>query len=308
MSFVLKAFQDRENTWRELFHEQMPEMEFHNWPEYGDPEQVEYVALWKPEADLATRFPNLKLVFSLGAGVDQFDLSTLPDHVGLVRMIEPGLTQGMIEYVVAFVLSAHRDLPLYAQQQRGHVWRTWPERQAAQTRVGIMGLGTLGVPCAQAIANLGFPTLGWNRSPRDIDGVQVFHGADTLDAFLAQTDILVCLLPLTDETRGMFNRTLFAKLPAGATLINAGRGPQVVAEDLIEALDSGHLKWAILDVTDPEPLPESDPLWDHPQVVITPHIASNTRPDTGVASIIANIRRYRSGQPPEGLVDRSKRY
>ncbi|MCH4021797.1 MAG: glyoxylate/hydroxypyruvate reductase A [Acetobacter sp.] len=308
MSFVLKIERGSIELWQHQFAELMPEMSLHIWPDYGDPADVEYIAMWTPVPDVVAKFPNLKLIFSLGAGVDQFDLSSLPPHIGLVRMIEPGLTAGMVEYVVAQVLSVHRDLPLYMQQQRECVWKVWPERVAAHTRVGIMGLGALGIPCAKAIASLGFITSGWNRSPRDIEGVTVFAGAEQRDAFLHQCDIVVCLLPLTDETRGMFNAELFAKLPKGASLINAGRGPQVVASDLLAALESEQLSWAVLDVTVPEPLPAEDALWKHPRVVITPHIASMTQPDSAVTSIIANIRRHQAGEALVGLVDRSRHY
>ncbi|GBQ12170.1 glyoxylate/hydroxypyruvate reductase A [Komagataeibacter rhaeticus] len=308
MSFVLKLDQKRERHWKDVFHRLMPDMPFHFYPDYGDPADVEYIAMWRPEPDLFTRFPNLRLVFSLGAGVDQFDLSTFPDHVGLVKMIEPSLTAGMVEYVTAFVLATHRDLPLYRTQQMQHLWKPHTERRADRTSVGIMGMGTLGIPCAAAIRALGFNVRGWNRSHRDVDGVSMFVGNEQLDAFLAETDILISLLPLTPQTRGLFNNALFARLPAGASVINAGRGPQVVTDDLLAALDSGHLRWAVLDVTDPEPLPADSRLWDHPGVIITPHIASNTHPESGAESVINTIRNFQAGRTPEGLVDRQKRY
>lgn len=308
MSFVLKIDQNRETLWPAMFARLMPELSLHVWPECGNPEDVEYMALWAPEPGLFSRFPNLKLVFSFGAGVDQFDLSTLPPSVGLVKMIEPALTAGMVEYVVAQVLATHRDLPLYHNQQATATWLGHPERLAAETRVGIMGLGTLGIPCARALLALGFQVNGWNRSPRDIAGVRMSIGRNALDDFLSRTDILVSLLPLTDETQGIFNRDLFARLPPGASLINAGRGPQVVTRDLLDALDHGTLRWAVLDVTDPEPLPASSPLWTHPKITITPHIASNTNVEGGVSSVVTNIRRYQAGEKPHGLVDRGKAY
>ncbi len=308
MSFVLRLDQTRELHWQTVFRQQMPEMAFHFWPECGNPEDVEYLALWKPDPEIFAQFPNLKLVFSLGAGVDQFDLSTLPPQVSLVRMIEPALTAGMVEYVTAFVLAIQRDLPLYRRQQTERLWQAHPERAAAATRVGIMGMGTLGTPCAKTLLSLGFAVQGWNRSPRDIAGVPVFAGDTELDAFLASTDILVCLLPLTDATRGLFRASLFSKLPKGASFINAGRGGHVVTDDLLGALDSGQLRWAVLDVTSPEPLPATSPLWEHPRIILTPHIASNTNAQSGAESVIANIRRFQAGQPPAGLVDRRKAY
>ncbi|BAK83866.1 2-hydroxyacid dehydrogenase [Komagataeibacter medellinensis] len=308
MSFVLKQSQKRDVHWKDVFHRLMPEMEFHFHPECGDPADVEYIAMWRPERDLFTRFPNLRLVFSLGAGVDQFDLSTFPDHVGLVKMIEPALTAGMVEYVTAYVLAAHRDLPLYRTQQMQHLWRPHTERRASTTTVGIMGMGTLGIPCAGAIRALGFNVRGWSRSPKDVEGISMFAGTGQLDDFLATTDILVSLLPLTPQTRGIFNNALFARLPTGASLINAGRGPQVVVSDLLAALDGGHLRWAILDVTDPEPLTADSPLWDHPRVIITPHIASNSHPESSAESVIDTIRAFQAGKTPAGLVNRQKCY
>lgn len=186
MSFVLKQSQKRDVHWKDVFHRLMPEMEFHFHPECGDPADVEYIAMWRPERDLFTRFPNLRLVFSLGAGVDQFDLSTFPDHVGLVKMIEPALTAGMVEYVTAYVLAAHRDLPLYRTQQMQHLWRPHTERRASTTTVGIMGMGTLGIPCAGAIRALGFNVRGWSRSPKDVEAFRCSPGPDSLMTSLPQ--------------------------------------------------------------------------------------------------------------------------
>ena len=307
-SFVYKSDPERGRRWAALFRQQAPEIDFRIWPDVGDPLQVRYLAAWLPPDDLAQRFPNLKLLFSTGAGVDQFDLAALPPALPLVRMVEPGIVQGMVEYVLHAVLDLHRDMPAYRRQQAERAWRPLPVRTAAQCRVGVLGLGSLGQAVLQALRALGFDCAGWSRSTHEIAGVHCFAGDAERDAFLRRTDILVCLLPLTDETRGLLDRRLFDALPRGAALVHVGRGPQLVAADLLAALDSGQLAEAVLDVTDPEPLPADAALWGHARVRITPHIASMTQPDSAAAVVLDNLRRFEAGEKPIGLVDRFKGY
>jgi len=269
---------------------------------------VRYLAAWEPPADLATRLPNLELLFSTGAGVDQFDLAALPPHLPVIRMVEPGIVQGMVEYVTHAVLDLHRDMPAYRRAQQRHAWQPQVVRTAADCRVGVLGLGSLGQAVLAPLHALGFEVAGWSRSRRALPGVRCHAGADELDAFLARTDILVCLLPLTEATRGVLNAALFARLPRGASLVHVGRGPQLVAAELLQALDTGQIAEAVLDVTDPEPLPAADPLWSHPRVRITPHIASATQPLTAARVVIDNLRRHARGEPLVGLVDRARGY
>jgi glyoxylate/hydroxypyruvate reductase A len=307
-AFLYMADAERGRRWAELFHRDAPELDFRLWPDVGDPADVHYLATWQPPDQLAQRFPNLKLLFSTGAGVDQFDLAALPPSVQLVRMVEPGIVQGMVEYVLHAVLDLHRDRPAYRRQQAQGLWQPLPVRTAAQCRVGVLGLGSLGQAVLRALQGLGFDCAGWSRSPRSIDGVQCFAGEAGRMDLLRRSDILVCLLPLTDATRGFLNSALFDALPRGAALVHVGRGPQLVGADLLRALDDGRLGEAVLDVTDPEPLPADDPLWRHPRVQITPHIASVTQPDTAVAVVLDNLRRFEAGLPLVGLVDRKKGY
>jgi glyoxylate/hydroxypyruvate reductase A len=253
-------------------------------------------------------FPNLEVIFSVGAGIDQFDLSGVPPHVEVVRMTEPGIVEGMVEYVTQAVLTIHRDLFDYAAQQRERVWREMPVRAASTRRVGVLGLGMLGTAVLKMLHLFGFDCAGWSRSPHEIEGVECHAGVESLDTFLARTDILVCLLPLTDATRGLIGKHVFETLPKGASFINVGRGPQVIQQDLLDALDSGHLHAAILDVTDPEPLSPTHPFWTHPRVRLTPHIASATRPETAVDVVLENLRRHRAGERMIGAIDRTRGY
>ncbi len=308
MTLLYKADPERGKQWARHFAHKAPEIPFRLWPDMGDAASVRYLAAWQPPDDPARTLPNLEVIFSVGAGIDQFDLSRVPPHIAVVRMIEPGIVEGMVEYVTQAVLTIHRDLFDYAIQQRERVWREMPVRAAATRRVGVLGLGMLGTAVLERLRLFGFPCAGWSRSAHEIEGVECHAGIEALDAFLARTDILVCLLPLTDATRGLLDRNLLGKLPRGASLINVGRGPQLNQQDLLDALDSGQLQNAILDVTDPEPLPESHPFWAHPRVRITPHIASATRPETAVDVVLDNIRRHCDGLPMLGEIDRTRGY
>lgn len=308
MRFLYKANPVRGAEWGRHFAALAPDIPFSLWPGDGDPKDVRWLATWVPPDDIAGTFPNLELVFSVGAGVDQFDFSKIPPHVPLVRMLEPNIAESMVEYVCLAVLALHRDLPLFLAQQRREVWKEFQITTAARRRVGVMGLGQLGQAALERLKAFGFPLAGWNRSPRTIDGVEVFAGAGALPAFLARTDILVCLLPLTDETRGVLDARLFAQLPEGAMLVNVGRGGHLVQEALIAALDSGRLAAAMLDVADPEPLPAGHPLWRHEKVILTPHVASMTHPETAVRFVLDTIARHKRGEPLPGLVDRSRGY
>ena len=307
MTFVYKADPVRGEIWARLFARKAPGLEFRMWPDSGDPAAVRYLAAWLTPPDLAV-FPNLELLFCVGAGVDQLDLATVPRSIPVVRMVEPGLVGGMVEYVTLATLAVHRDWLAYVEQQRQRKWQALPVLTPATRRVGVMGLGVLGKAVLEKLRGFGFPCAGWSRSPRVLEGIECFAGGGELNAFLARTDILVCLLPLTEATRGILDRRLFDALPRGATLINVGRGGHLVQADLLRALDDGRLGAAILDVTDPEPLPANDPLWTHPNVVITPHIASETQPETAVEAVLDNIRRHRLGEPLVGRVDREQGY
>ena len=269
----------------------------------ADPDGVDYVVGFRQPKDCAV-YPGLKAIFALSAGVDHYRQDELPDHVPLVRLIDDAVALQIRDYVLTGVLMLHRGLPGYLQRQREQVWEIDPIRLPSETRVGFLGLGVLGANAAGALRDLGFPVAGWSRRPKAVEGVASFTGEDGLAAMLARTDVLVCLLPLTDATHGILNAGLFAALPEGAGLVHLGRGRQLVAADLLAALDSGHLSGAVVDVTDPEPLPQGDPLWSHPGVVLTPHVASRSRPDSAVKRVVDNIARLERGDAMQGLVAR----
>lgn len=308
MTLLYKADPVRGAEWKSLLAQKAPDLPVHIWPDTGNESEVRYLAVWEPPDDMMTRFKNVEIVFSVGAGVDQFDFSTLPADVPLVRMVEPGIAQGMVEYVTMAVLALHRDLPAYRSDQNQERWHEIRLVPAHKRRVGVMGLGRLGEAACRALAAIGFAVSGWNRSLREIDHVTCYHGPEGLSGFLSACDILVCLLPLTQETRGCLNAGLFAQLPMGARLVNAARGGHLNQGDLLAGLESGRISSAFLDVTEPEPLPSGHPLWHHPHVMITPHIASMTQPETAVDFVLETIRRHHAGLPLDGVVDRQRGY
>lgn len=304
MALIIKSDFARDDIWRDAFAAVAPDLDCRRWETPGDVADVEYAFVWKPEKGSLRQFPNLKCIFSIGAGVDPLLGDTgLPDGVPVVRMVEPELTRGMAEYVALHVLRYHRETPTLEQAQRDRVWNELIVPTAPDRRVGIMGFGVLGQASAQALGAFGFDMACWSRTEKAFPGGQSFHGADGLKPFLARTEILVCLLPLTPETEGILDRDLFAALPRGAWLINAARGGHQNEDDILQALESGQLAGATLDVFRNEPLPADHPFWSHPQVTITAHIASVTQPRSAAAEVVANIRRIERGEPPHNTVD-----
>jgi glyoxylate/hydroxypyruvate reductase A len=299
---------DPADLWRQEISSRMPELDFRIWPEIGEPEEIEVALVWRPPPGELRRYPNLKAILSLGAGVDGLLADPeLPD-VPVARMVDPSLRRTMIEYVLLAVLRHHRGFDRLERAQRARQWAYAFPPQAAERRVGVMGLGELGAAAARLLTDHGFSVLGWSRSPKAIEGVTSYAGRGELHRFLHQTEILVCLLPLTAETRGILDAAAFADLPHGAFLINVARGEHLVEADLILALDSGRLAGATLDVFRDEPLPAENPLWAHEKVLITPHVASYSWPATAADGVVENIRRALSGRPLAHQVDRAQGY
>jgi glyoxylate/hydroxypyruvate reductase A len=305
---VYKGDAQRGLEWRDILARDASEIEFRIWPDIGDPGMVDYAMVWEPPPDLAAILPRLKVLFSIGAGIDHLDMSGVPPEVPLVRMVEPGITATMVDYVSMAVLALHRNLIDYIDQQRRKAWREIRARPSSEVRVGVMGLGVLGSAVLERLGALGFQRAGWSRTPRRMPGVDCHAGPEGLARFLARLDVLVCLLPLTDETRGILSKATFDALPEGAKLVNVGRGGHLVEADLLAALDSGRLAGAVIDVLDPEPPPPEHPFWTHPRILMTPHVASMTQPRTAAPLLIENIRRFERGEPLLNIVDRARGY
>ncbi len=302
IAFISQA--DDPVRWRKAMAKRLPDLDFRVWPDVGDASEIAYALVWKHKPGELNRFPNLKLLCSLGAGVDHvFADPSLPRTIPLVRIVDPDLTAGVSEYVLLSVLRYHRQFPQYEALQRERRWRELGRPATADCRVGILGLGVLGRDAAAKLRMLGFPVLGWARRPRPIEGMETYSGEDGLQGVLARTRILVCMLPLTAATAGIINARTLGLLPLGAYFVNVARGANVVDRDLIAALDSGHISGATLDVFSPEPLPGDHPFWVHPKVTVTPHIAALTNPDTAADQIAENISRSASGRPLLHAVD-----
>lgn len=308
MTLLYKADPQRGERWRELFAAHAPDIEFRQWPDMGDPADIHYLVAWQVPCDLVMRLPNLKLLLAISAGVDQLNLAALPAHLPVARMLDPGITQGMCEYATWAVLSLHRDMPRYRVQQQAGIWEAHTLVPASQRRVGVMGLGQQGQAILATLKGFGFALSGWARSAHDLSGVACFAGDSQLSAFLAQCDILICLLPLTEATRGILDRSLFQRLPKGAGLINMGRGAHLNEADLLDALATGQISTAILDVLATEPAPVDHRFWKHPGIVLTPHIAAMTHADSAFATLLENIRRHQLGEPLKGKIDRRSGY
>ncbi|HEY0955990.1 MAG TPA: glyoxylate/hydroxypyruvate reductase A [Roseateles sp.] len=308
MSVLYRSDSPRAAAWARLFAEQAPDVDFRIWPDAGRLEDIEYLISWQAPREFIAALPNLKVLFSSGAGVDHIDFSAVPERVDIVRMVEPGIINGMVEYVSLSVLALHRHLFDYQDQQRQGRWQPIEVQPASTCSVGVMGLGVLGQAVLERLGQFGFDRLGWSRSPKVLPGVRCFAGRESLDEFLGHCDVLICLLPLTDATRGMLGASLFAALPRGSALINVGRGGHLDQAALLDALASGQLSRAILDVSDPEPLPADHPLWRHPRVLLTPHVASMTQPETAVPILLKNLRRHLRGEALLDRIDRGNGY
>jgi len=306
----------RAKLFAEAARAQDPALDLRIAPELGCGADIDYALVWNPPHGLLRTLPNLKLIVSVGAGVDGI-LSDpeLPD-VPIVRYVDPDLTQRMVEYVVLHVLYHHRRMSEFRELQGQRHWEYLPEPAAHELRIGIMGLGVLGAAASKLLAALGYQLRGWSRSRKHLEGVACFAGIAELEAFLAATDILVVLLPLTPETRGIINRRLLCglahqgragRLP-GPVLINAGRGGLQVDADIVAALGAAELYAASLDVFETEPLPQASPLWAHPRVVITPHNAAESVPAAIVRYALEQVGKHARGEPRANLIDPQKGY
>jgi glyoxylate/hydroxypyruvate reductase A len=308
-ALLLAPLARQKAPWLEWFSAELPDVDVRLWPDTGDRAAIEVAAIGSmPHGELGT-FPNLKLIISLLAGTERLLADpSLPPEVPVLRSGDPDGDQMMNETTLLHVLRHHRNLPAYQLAQQRSEWVSLPILRPDERRVGVMGLGPIGIAAARTLADYGFKVAAWARRPRVLDNIEVFHGREQLPAFLARSEIVVNLLPMTAETQNILCRSTFAQMPKGASVINLGRGGSVHDADLIAALDDGQLAAATLDVFTVEPLPKESPLWRHPRITIMPHCSRRIDPRDLVPRICAAIRRLRNGEPQEQIVDRTLGY
>jgi len=295
-------------AWLDALSRAMPGASVSTWPEDAKG-ATDYALVWKPPPELLAKLESVKAIFNLGAGVDSLD--SIPrslQAVPLIRLEDAGMAEQMAEYVVHAVLRRYRELEAYAQSQRDALWQPRERIDKSGFRIGILGMGVLGVSVAAALAPFGFPIDGWSRSRKQVPDVRSFAGAAELGEFLGRCRVLVCMLPLTAETRGMLNRATLSQLSPGAYVVNVSRGALLVDKDLLALIESGAIDGATLDVFQEEPLPQAHAFWHHPRITVTPHVSAVTRIEASVAQIAAKIRRLESGLPVSGVVDRARFY
>jgi glyoxylate/hydroxypyruvate reductase A len=277
-------------------------------PEVEDPARVKMAVVWKHQPQSLYQYPSLQLVSSMGAGVDHIlKDQNMPAHWQLSRIVDPQLTSSMSNYLLAAVLGYHKRLDEWQKQQQQKVWAYSDEPELA-LRIGVLGMGELGSDIAGKLAGLGFPVFGYSNSFKKLPGVKSYAGEDQLAPFLSQVNVLICLLPLTEKTRNFLDRSFFSKCRKGTFLINVARGEHLVEADLLWALEQEYLSRAMLDVFREEPLPTSHPFWSHPQISITPHIASVTDPSAAIPQIIENYHRLMNDEEPVNKINRSRGY
>lgn len=295
-------------VWRDALERALPDATILGWPG-ARMSGVDYALLWRAPAALVDGLSGVKAIFNLGAGVDA--LMAMPERprgVPVIRLEDAGMAQQMAEYVAYAVLRQYREFDDYARAQRTALWQPRPRLRKDEFGVGVLGAGVLGTAIAAMLSTFGFPLSSWSRTPKSFPGVKSFTGVSGLNAFLSRSRVLVCLLPLTPETRGLLNWNTLAKLPPGAYLVNASRGALLEEDALLALMDSGHLAGAMLDVFLDEPLPASHAFWHHPRVTVTPHVSAVTQIDESVAQIAAKIRRLEAGLPVGGVVDNTRMY
>jgi glyoxylate/hydroxypyruvate reductase A len=295
--------------WGAALKERIPNLDFRVWPDVGDPKEIEFALLWALSPGSLVSMTNLRCICSLGQGVDHVFLDPdLPPDAKVMRLVDPWMARAMSEWMLLNILRFHRQGPEYQELERQRVWKVLPAPETSERRVGVLGLGALGGDTASKVAALGFDVAGWSRTRKLIGSVESFHGEDQLEAFLNRTDILCCLLPLTPETAGIIHVDTLAALPKGAFVINAGRGQHVVDEDLLAALDSGHIAGAALDVFHQEPLPPEHPFWAHPKVQVWPHVSAPSNANSAATQVADAIEKVFAGLDPNNLVDRERQY
>ncbi len=309
MALLFYSQFDDPAEWSGHLRRLMPELEVRVWPDVGNLADIESALVWKaPEGELA-KCPNLKLIVNLGAGVDSIVADrSLPAGVPIVRIADPEMSRMMAQFVLLAVLRHHRNIVAFERAQRERRWHYIHPKETRETTVGIMGLGNLGAVAATELVRQGFAVRGWSRTPKSIEGVASFHGEDALPAFLDGLHVLVAMLPWTPRTEGLVGAKVFDALPQGACFVSVGRGRTIDEDALVEALKSGRVAEATLDVFREEPLPPQHPLYSFEQVLVTPHLASVAIPRSAAEQVVENIRRVRDGRPLLNRVDPARGY
>ena len=306
--FVANIPEPEAANWLRALDAAVPEVEFVPFDSLSTPKGHKTAVVANPDPEAIKALSDLIWVQSLWAGVEKLLHEPALDGVGISRLVDPTLATTMAEAVLAWTLYLHRDMPGYRQLQSEHRWRQLPYVPAAKRRVGILGLGKLGEVAANALVHTGFDVMGWSRQEKNVSEVRCFSGTESLTEMIGQSDILVCLLPLTPATKGLLDDALFAKLPQGASLINFGRGPIIETPALLKALGEGTICHAVLDVFDEEPLEQSSPLWKHPNITVLPHISAPTTVETAAQIAATNLRTYLSTGETPHLVNRANGY
>ncbi|HHM23436.1 MAG TPA: glyoxylate/hydroxypyruvate reductase A [Bacteroidetes bacterium] len=296
------------HDWKSKLLAKDPDLDVRIWPDVGKADEILMTVVWNQPPGALKKFKNLRCVASLGAGVDHILADPdLPAGVAVTRIVDEQLNRMMAEYVTLAVLHHYRQFDRYEQHKQRAEWKPEPPPNRG-FHVGVMGLGVIGGHVAQKLSEFGFSVLGWARSRKSLPGIRSFAGDAELGAFASLSNILVCLLPLTPQTRGILNQGLFSMLPRGAYVVNVARGEHLVEEDLLAAIGSGQLSGACLDVFRQEPLPPEHPFWRHPKIMVTPHIASVTQPENVAAQIVENYRRLLQEKPLLHQVDIRRGY
>ncbi|SFN42582.1 2-hydroxyacid dehydrogenase [Salegentibacter flavus] len=309
MSLLIVSPGKDPKPWVKALQNQHPGLNIYVYPEEHDKKEVDFVLAWKHPRGLFKNYPNLKVIASMGAGVDHITSdSELPENIQITKVVDNMLEEDMGNFVLSLILNYQRNLLIYQKQQAEKTWNPVTYKRNKDVNVGVLGLGHLGQTTAKTLAKNGFKVHGFSKTPKNIENIESFSGEDEMEAFLEKSEILVNLLPLTPETKNILNKGLFEKLPEGAYVINVARGEHLVELDLIEMLDKDHLSGAAMDVFRQEPLPEDHPFWEHPKVFITPHIASVTHPNYVVPQIVENYERMKEDEPLKNVVEREKGY
>lgn len=309
MSLLIVSPGKDPEPWVEALKNQHPGLNIVVYPEDHDKEEVNFALTWKHPRGLFRNYPNLKVVASMGAGVDHITSDPgLPEGIKITRVVDPMLAEDMAEFILALILSEIKNLPLYQANEKKEQWKPRPYRRNKEVTVGILGLGVMGKAAARLLVRNGFRVRGWSRTSKDLEGISSFSGTDELKEFLGRSEFLVNLLPLTPETEKILNKTIFEQLPAQAYLINVARGEHLVEHDLLETIDQGHLSGAALDVFWEEPLRKNHPFWEHPRIRVTPHIASATDARAVLPQIVENYERMMEEEPLKNVVERKKGY